>query len=134
MPNESSHRAFTLSLLPDLYAILKFPSNATVPEWLPSTVFSSITRTADELSIVGPVAHVPPQYPIALKWRIMKVHGPLAFTEVGVLDSLTGPLRAADIGIFVISTYETDYLLITVGKADAAVAALKSAGHHFAEG
>jgi hypothetical protein len=134
MANETDNRTFTLSLLPDLYAILKFPANAPIPEWLPSTTFSSITRTADELSIVGPAAYVPPQYPIALKWRIIQVHGPLAFTEVGVLDSLTGPLRAANIGIFVISTYDTDYLLVTVDKADSAVAALKSAGHRFTEG
>jgi hypothetical protein len=45
-------------------------------------------------------------------WRIIKLKGPLDFKLTGVLASLLTPLADAEIPIFAISTYETDYLLL----------------------
>ena len=48
---------------------------------------------------------------------------------VGVIASLTGPIAAAGIAVFVISTFDTDYLLIRVREFENAVRALCEFGH-----
>jgi hypothetical protein len=53
----------------------------------------------------------------------------MPFTLVGVLASLTLPIARAGVGIFAISTFDTDYLLIKATEMHKAVAALSAAGH-----
>lgn len=48
---------------------------------------------------------------------------------VGVVASLSRPLAEAGIGIFVISTFDTDYLLVKDNDLEKAVVALRAAGH-----
>ena len=59
----------------------------------------------------------------------LRVAGAMPFTLVGVLASLTGPVAAAGVGIFVVSTFDTDYLFLRAADLDRAVAALRDAGH-----
>ena len=122
-------RSFHLSLLPDQYVILKLAVDAGTPRWAANGEFFSITRTSDELSIVIAFRNVPAQMQGESKWRALKVHGPFALTEVGVLAALAAPLSEAAISIFVISTYDTDYLLINEQQCDAAISALQNKGH-----
>ena len=62
-------------------------------------------------------------------WRCLRVAGAMPFTLVGVLASLTGPVAAAGVGIFVVSTFDTDYLFVKEAEFQAAVDALRRAGH-----
>jgi len=62
-------------------------------------------------------------------WRCLEVEGPLDFTLTGVISELTGPLAAAGIAVFVLSTYDTDYLLVKDECLSAATVALVRAGH-----
>jgi hypothetical protein len=62
-------------------------------------------------------------------WVVLALRGPFEFSEVGVLASLAEPLAKADIGIFVISTFDTDLLLVAQENLDRAAAALVAAGH-----
>ena len=62
-------------------------------------------------------------------WRCLRVEGPLAFEMTGVLAALSGPLAEAGIPIFVISTFDTDYLLVKSGDLDRACATLANEGH-----
>ena len=57
------------------------------------------------------------------------VDGTLEFDQVGILASLAGPLAEAEISLFAVSTYDTDYLLLKEDKLTAALEALESAGH-----
>jgi hypothetical protein len=57
------------------------------------------------------------------------VEGPLAFELTGVIASLAGPLAAAAIPVFALSTFDTDYLLVPEDRIEAAVEALRAAGH-----
>jgi hypothetical protein len=88
-----------------------------------------VARTADELSIVCAEENVPAGVQAAQGWRALKLQGPFAFAETGVLASLVQPLASAGVGVFVFSTYDTDYVLVTQDQLDAAVAALRQAGH-----
>lgn len=66
-------------------------------------------------------------------WRALAVRGPLDFGLIGVLASLAAPLADARVPVFVISTYDTDYVLVPVAQLDAAVEALRAAGHQVVE-
>jgi hypothetical protein len=119
----------TLFLLPETFAVCRLPAGAALPAWAMSGSLYAVTRTADELSIVCPQAQAPDGALCQPGWRCFQVAGPLDFALTGVLASLAGPLAAAGVSIFAISTYDTDYLLAPATALDAAVAALRNAGH-----
>jgi hypothetical protein len=93
------------------------------------TGFVSITRTADELSIVCPEEFVPADAKCVRNWKAFKVAGPFDFALTGILVSVARPLNEAGISILAISTYDTDYVMVRSKDAEKAVATLKSAGH-----
>ncbi len=62
-------------------------------------------------------------------WRAFSVAGPMDFALVGVVAALTVPLARAGISVFVLSSYDTDHVLVRAGALDDAVAALAAAGH-----
>lgn len=62
-------------------------------------------------------------------WRALKLHGPFAFDAVGILAALLAPLAQAGIGIFAVSTFDTDYLLVKAADLPRAMATLQAAGH-----
>ena len=125
----NSVRRFDLSVLPDSLAIVRLSADATLPAWATQGAFFSVTRTSDELSIVCPARQVPPHVAAETGWRALKVAGPFALSEVGVLAALAPPLAKAGVSLFVISTFDTDYLLVTEKQLHAAIAALTGAGH-----
>lgn len=92
-----------------------------------SSPFFSVTRTADEVSVVGPQAQEGAR--TEGPWRAFGVAGVLDFSLTGVLHELTGPLADAGISVFVQSTFDSDYILIREDRADAAVRAWRAAGH-----
>ena len=118
------------SLLPQTYAVARLPADAPVPAGvLEAPGFVSVSRTADELSIVCPQEAAPPAPKVDGGWRALKLHGPFAFDEVGILAALLAPLAEARIGIFAVSTFDTDYLLVKAEALATAQAVLAAAGH-----
>jgi uncharacterized protein len=122
-------RRFELSLLPERFAIVRLAPDAQVPSWVAQGSFFSITRTAEELSIVTSARSVPDGVSKHGFWQALKVHGPFALSEIGVLSALTAPLADAKISVFVISTFDTDYLLVSAEQLRAAIITLERAGH-----
>jgi hypothetical protein len=124
-----ANRTLTLSVIDGLFAIVKLSPDTAIPEWATQGAFFSVTRTLEELSLVTSEARVPRELDASRGWRMFKVHGPFAFTEVGVLAALANPLARIGVGIFVISTFDTDYLLVQQEEIPVAVEALEHAGH-----
>jgi len=120
-------------LLPSPYAIVRLPPDAPVPAWATHGDFTSITRNADELSIVCPTANLPSDVNSAHRWICLKLEGPFPFSQTGVLLSFIEPLSNNGIPIFAISTYDTDYVLIQEEYAGAAISFLQQAGHELAK-
>lgn len=118
-----------LLLLREELAVCRLEGSSPIPEWAVGHPFFSITRTADEVSIVCPVEAVPPHVQAERGWRCFKVRGPLDFAQVGVLLSLAEPLARGRVSIFALSTYDTDYLLVRTKDLDRAVEALRASGH-----
>ena len=122
-------RRLEVSLLPEDFAIGRLPAGSAVPEWAMKGSFFSVTRTPEEVSVVCSRQFVPEELRDEIRWRAFKVHGPFAFSEIGVLAALAGPLAEAKVGIFVISTFDTDYLLVNSAQLRGAREALERAGH-----
>lgn len=132
----------TLTLLPSDHTVARLPADAAVPSWLPTSGFTSVTRTSDELSVVAPTEAVPtdavpsdaaPSEDGSWRrepgWRLFRLEGPFEFTLTGILAAVLDPLAAAGVGIFAVSTFDTDYVMVKQHQLDAAVAALAAAGH-----
>ena len=103
-----------LHVLPERLSVCRLQPSARVPSWALELHegFVSVTRTAEELSIVCPEEAVPPDTRSEDGWRALKVPGPIPFEQTGVLASIAGPLGAAGISLFAIATYDTDYVLV----------------------
>jgi hypothetical protein len=119
----------TLLLLPGEFAVCRLPATEAVPAWAGSAVFSAVTRTADELSILCPSAQVPAGIKHESGWRLLKLPGPFAFTETGILAAVLAPLAAAKISLLATATFDTDYVLVKADKLDAARRVLAATGH-----
>lgn len=122
--------SYSFSVLLQNFVIARLEPNADLPSAvLASPGFLSITRTADELSIVCAEDVAAGLARVDKAWRAIKVQGPFAFDQTGVLASFLDPLAVAAIGIFAVSTFDTDYILVKSANLEAAVATLKGAGH-----
>lgn len=122
-------RPFRLEVLTGVLAVCRLGPDAPLPDWALSSAFLSITRTSDELSLVCPQEVVPPDARCEKGWRCLRVEGPLEFSEIGVLASLTSVLAAAGVSLFALSTFDTDYLLVKEADLQMAATALEKAGH-----
>lgn len=91
--------------------------------------FLSMTRTPDELSVVSLSSQVRPGAKVEGGWRCLRVDGPLPFDMTGVLAALSAPLAQAEVPIFVVSTFDTDYLLVKAPDLDKACSTLQGEGH-----
>ena len=125
--------SLAVRVLPGGLAVARLPAAAEGeapgwPAWALSGAVLSVTRTADEISIVCAERCVPEGVARQRGFRALVVRGPLPFALVGVLAQLAVPLAAAGVPIFVLSTHDTDYLLVPGERLDEAVAALEGAG------
>jgi hypothetical protein len=118
-----------LLILDDRLAICRLAQVSGVPSWATSGDFFSVTRTSEELSIVCQESIVPEDVKAVKGWRVLRVVGTFEFSMVGILASLTTPLAEAGIGLFALSTFDTDYLLVKEDDLGRAVEALRLYGH-----
>ena len=65
-------------------------------------------------------------------WRGFRIEGVLDFSLTGILAKLSGILAENGIGIFAVSTYNTDYILVKAENLDRSLSVLESAGYEIA--
>lgn len=121
-----------LRTLPDSYAVVRLQPGSELPEWVDKGPFRSVTRTEHEVSVVCRDHDVPEGESVDRGWTVLEVKGPLDFSLTGAIASLVEPLAKVDVPIFLISTFETDYVLVRSSDLARAADALESAGHVFA--
>jgi len=119
----------TLVVVDGVFAVCRLEPGAPIPIWSTADDFFSITRTADELSVVCRQDAVPDGINCERGWRCLRVAGTIPFSVVGVLASLTAPLADAGISVFALSTFDTDYLLVKAKDLERAVDVLRRRGH-----
>jgi len=124
-----SGRSFELEVLNERLAVSRLDVGAPIPHWATEGRFFVVSRTYEELSIVCDQDVVPADVRAERDWSCIQVRGPLAFAEVGILAALANILATANISIFAISTFDTDYLLVQRRDQERATASLRDAGH-----
>ncbi|HEX3873849.1 MAG TPA: ACT domain-containing protein [Solirubrobacteraceae bacterium] len=117
-----------LTTLGGRFAVCRLGPDAATPAWATGSLVS-ITRTRRELSVVCRAEAVPPGVTAETDWRVLEVAGPLSFAATGIIEAVARPLADRRIPVFVISTYDTDYVLVRDRTLAAATAALRGAGH-----
>ncbi|KAJ7269409.1 ACT domain-containing protein [Mycena haematopus] len=139
MSPPSDHPCLHLHVLSEAFFVRKLkPSqlNETLRDMEnDDSPFLSITRTDEELSVVGQYCEgMPEAYKELSGWRAFKIAGPMEFNLTGVLAGFVDPLSRSEVPVFAVSTWNTDYILVPKEKLDTAIAALKTDGWIFAKG
>lgn len=119
----------TFTLYKDIYGVCRLATDDPIPKWAYNSEMFSITKTKDELSIVCVKKNIPDDVEQERDWRVLKIKGPLDFSLLGILANVSNILAKEGISIFVVSTFETDYILVKDENIDKAVKALTLAGH-----
>jgi len=120
----------TLETLPMTFTVCQ-PADATEIDLNRPWCFAA--RTEEELSLVCPTA-LAPSHTLAREdgWRGFRIRGVLDFSLIGILSRISGILAAAQVGIFAVSTYNTDYVFVRQTQWDAALSALQHEGYEIA--
>ena len=120
-----------LEIFPEKYLVCRMEASTQAANiWLPMDGFWSLTRTDDEVSLVMAEGNaVPVGANIERNWRLLRVAGTLDFSLVGIIAKLSRVLADANVSIFTLSTYDTDYLMLKSDQLSKAVAALTNAGY-----
>ena len=121
--------SLVLTILPFPLAVCRLEASCNIPAWAAAGPFFAITRTSEELSIVCEERLVPEGTRLEGGWRALKVEGPLDFSLTGILARLAAVLAQAEVSIFAISTFDTDYILVRQERLSAAADALRNAGY-----
>jgi hypothetical protein len=109
------------------FAVCRLAPDALIPEWVGTEPLLSLTRTADELSIVCPSDRIPPELKAEKGWICLQLAGPIPFSMTGILASFLDALKG--VPIFAISTFDTDYILLKKEFAETSLDLLRDAGH-----
>jgi hypothetical protein len=122
-----------LSLLDKIFGICVFANNIPIPEWAATASLCSITRTGKELTVVCPQNIIPADIEHDREWRCFRIDGSFDLEQIGVISSLAAPLAQAGISIYVVSSYDTDYILVKDEKVEQVIAVLSRDGHSIAD-
>ncbi len=111
------------------FTIHRLKPDENLPKESIQSKYSWIGKTEEELSVVCESGIKLPSQKSDSNWTAIKVVGPFAFTEVGILADISRILAEAEISIFALSTFDTDYILIKKERIEDAAAALQKEGY-----
>ncbi|NHA67770.1 ACT domain-containing protein [Phycicoccus flavus] len=113
---------------PEDVAVVRLPSGEDPAFDWRSGPLASLTRTADETSVVCASAAVPAGARSEGPFRAVEVAGPLDFSAVGVFAEVLAPLVDAGISVLGLSTFDTDWVLVPATRTDDASRVWRRAG------
>lgn len=122
---------FNIKLLEGIYGVCQIKDIENITKYFKEKEFFSITKTEDEISIVTLQENIKEDVKSEKDWKILKIEGTLDFSLIGILAKISGILANHSISIFVISTFNTDYILIKADKIQKAISVLSKEGYNF---
>lgn len=120
-----------LQLLNEKFAISKMPQFAELPSVFAKGEMCFVMRTDDDLTIISPEFMAPDNGQQEIGYRCIRIAGQTPSNETGILSSLIKPLTEAEISIFAVSTFTSDYIFLMEEHLVKATQALQHAGHEF---
>jgi hypothetical protein len=124
-----TEQTFTLLQFPEKLAIVRLGPGAEVPKWAESASLFSVTATATETSLVCATRSVPTKTPSIKPLTAFQVRGPLDPDATGILASLLAPLAEAEIPVYTLSTFDTDWIMVRLVDGEKATEAWRRRGH-----
>jgi uncharacterized protein len=124
---EKIMRSIPITVYPGRYGVCRLNASEANPSWATDGEFCSITRTRDELSIICLENNIPANIKHEGDWRVLKMEGPLDFSEIGILAGMITPLAQNGISILAVGTFDTDYILVKNVNLAAAIQVLEEA-------
>ena len=119
-----------MTWLPPQLSVCRLGGADPVPDWAAQEgALACTVRTAAELSVVCESSFVPRGVTREGPFRALRLAGPIPLAAVGVLESLLGPIAKAGISVFVVSTFDTDYVLVPESDQLRATETLAALGH-----
>ena len=118
-----------LKMLDGEFTVYRFAPDAEIPARVFDSAIYWIAKTDEELSVVCDSRLSLAGGDSNPGWACVKVCGPIDFSQTGILAGISGVLAAAEISIFAISTYDTDYILLPAVQLEKAAAALAARGY-----
>jgi hypothetical protein len=100
-----------LSIIKGTYTIHRLAANAPLPA-IPSNGFFNIVKTDEELSVVCLDSISIDSEKSETGWALIKLQGPFEFSMTGVIAKTSAILAEEKISVFVISTFDTDYVMV----------------------
>lgn len=126
--------SLNLRMVPGLFGLARLPAAADIPAWINGPGFSATIRADDELTIVCHQARIPQDVQSDRAWVCFRSIGPFAFDATGIVTALVAPLSAADIGVFVVCTFDGEHVLVPERERARSRLLLQEAGHRFLNG
>jgi len=121
----------TLKIIPEEFSVFKVMDYTGLDL---AADFIFLGSTDEEKSLVCPTRLVPEKtIEREDNWRAFRVEGVLDFSLIGILSKISGILAEGNIGIFTISTFNTDYILTKVEHFEQAIRLLEAAGYSIVE-
>jgi hypothetical protein len=119
----------TLKVLNETFAIHSLDIDSEIPSKVLSSPLFFIAKTLDELSIVIPQSLSIGALETDFDWRVLEMLGPLNLSLVGIMAEISGVLAEAKVSIFVVSTFDTDFVMVKNEQLEEAKTALIKAGY-----
>ena len=125
----SGEVSYTLHQFPEKLVVAQLGPGAEIPSWAESSSVFAVVATATETTLVCAGRSVPKKVTQAGPFTAFALADVLDFALTGVLHGLLAPLAEAEISVFALSTYPTDWILVPTEKAGAAAEAWRRRGH-----
>ena len=120
-----------LSVLSETFTIHKLSSDVSIPEEILKCNYYSVSKTENEVSLVCSEVIEVQSLQNSKGWKCIKIKGPLDFNLTGFLAGISDILAKANISIFAISTFDTDYILVRTHDLSSATSKFSQAGYKF---
>jgi uncharacterized protein len=126
--DQADQTGLTLLHHPEHLAVVRLGPGSEIPAWATSATIFSVTATAEETSIVCARHGVPRKAKQEGPYVAFSVEGTLDLALTGVLSSILMPLAEAEVPVFTLATYDTDWVLVPVGQVERVTEAWRRAG------
>lgn len=110
------------------YHIYRFPAATNLSDIVVGNRFFALCKTQYEVSVISD-DHLQGYKEMEEGWKLLSIEGKLAFEMTGVIASIASLLAAANISIFVVSSFDTDHVLVKSERLEDVVKVLQSDGH-----
>ena len=114
-----------LELLDKKYSVYKFDTSYQIDNKIFNNDFVSVTKTKNEISVVAITGLFEHFIRKEDNWKILKIDGMLDFTLIGIISKISTILANNGISVFVISTYNTDYIMVKEDKLEETIKVLE---------